>query len=50
MKGDNAGFEAAPHPKELVVVAGADHNDFVLVASSEVIEATARFIVATGSG
>jgi len=43
-------FEAAPHPKELVIVAGADHNDFVLVAGSEVIEATARFIVATGSG
>jgi fermentation-respiration switch protein FrsA (DUF1100 family) len=42
-------FEAAPHPKELVVVAGADHNDFVLVAGSEVIEPTARFIVATGS-
>lgn len=43
-------FEAAPHPKELVIVAGADHNDSVLVAGLEVIEATARFITKAGSG
>jgi len=37
-------FEAAPHPRELLIVVGADHNDLALVAGSEVIEATARFI------
>jgi fermentation-respiration switch protein FrsA (DUF1100 family) len=43
-------FEAAPHPKELVIVAGADHNDFALTAGPEVIKPTARFIVEFGSG
>jgi fermentation-respiration switch protein FrsA (DUF1100 family) len=43
-------FEAAPHPKELVIIAGADHNDLPLVAGLEVIEATARFITKAGSG
>ena len=36
-------FEAAPDPKELVIVAGADHNDFTLVSGPEVIGATARY-------
>jgi fermentation-respiration switch protein FrsA (DUF1100 family) len=43
-------FEAAPHPKELVIIAGADHNDLPLVAGAEVIEATARFITEAASG
>ncbi|GBE23257.1 MAG TPA: alpha/beta hydrolase [Actinobacteria bacterium] len=42
-------FEAAPHPKELVIVPGADHNDLPLVAGPKVIEATARFITEAGS-
>lgn len=43
-------FEAAPDPKDLVMVAGADHNDFALTAGPEVIERTARFIDEFGSG
>jgi fermentation-respiration switch protein FrsA (DUF1100 family) len=43
-------FEAAPHPKELVIITGADHNDLPLVAGLEVIEATARFITKADSG
>ncbi|NIA26041.1 MAG: alpha/beta fold hydrolase [Gammaproteobacteria bacterium] len=42
-------FEAAPHPKELVIVSGADHNDLLLVAGPKVIEATVRFITEAGS-
>ncbi len=43
-------FEAAPSPKELVIVSGADHNDFELVTGPEVIEATVRFIRAARVG
>lgn len=43
-------FEAAPDPKELVIVSGADHNDFALVSGPEVIGATARFITHAGTG
>lgn len=43
-------FEAAPHPKELVIIAEADHNDLPLVAGLEVVEATVRFITKAGSG
>lgn len=37
-------FAAANDPKQLLVVAGADHNDFDLVAGPRVIEAVAAFI------
>jgi fermentation-respiration switch protein FrsA (DUF1100 family) len=37
-------FEAAPHPKELMMVAGADHNDLPLVSGPEMIEPAVRFI------
>jgi fermentation-respiration switch protein FrsA (DUF1100 family) len=43
-------YEAAPSPKELVVVQGADHNDFALTVGPEVIEPTVRFIAEVGSG
>ncbi len=37
-------FGAAPGPKELLIIPGADHNDYQLVAGPEVIETTVRFI------
>ena len=37
-------YEAAPEPKRLLVVEGADHNDPELVAGSGVIEEVAAFI------
>ena len=43
-------FAAAPEPKDLKIIAGADHNDLALVAGPEVIEAVARFVGETGSG
>ena len=42
-------FEGAPHPKKLVIIAGANHNDFALNTGPEVIEAVARFINEAGS-
>ncbi len=39
-------FEAAPGPKELVVVSGADHHDPGLVAGPEVINQVIAFITA----
>ncbi len=41
-------YDAAPAAKELVVVAGADHNDLELLAGDEMIDAIARFIEAAG--
>jgi uncharacterized protein len=37
-------FDAAAGPKELLVVAGADHNDIELLAGNEMIAAIVRFI------
>jgi uncharacterized protein len=37
-------YDAAPGPKTLVIVRGADHNDANLVAGPEVIEATLRLL------
>ncbi|HEY6359475.1 MAG TPA: protein-L-isoaspartate(D-aspartate) O-methyltransferase [Vicinamibacterales bacterium] len=37
-------FDAALDPKELVVIAGADHNDHALLAGDEMVEAIVRFI------
>lgn len=36
-------YEAAPMPKEMVVIAGASHNDFDLLAGEEMIQAIVRF-------
>jgi fermentation-respiration switch protein FrsA (DUF1100 family) len=38
-------YEAAPFPKELVIIAGADHNDLPLVSGPQVIEAVSRFVL-----
>lgn len=43
-------FDAAPHPKKLLIIAGADHNDSALSTGPEVIDATARFITESGIG
>jgi protein-L-isoaspartate(D-aspartate) O-methyltransferase len=37
-------YDAAPEPKQLMVVAGADHNDFALLAGREMIATIVRFI------
>lgn len=37
-------FAAAPGPKRLVVVPGADHNDSILVSGSEMIDHVAAFV------
>ena len=37
-------YERVPGPKELLVIADADHNDPALVAGNELIEAAIRFI------
>ena len=37
-------YDAAPEPKELLIVAGADHNDLELLAGDEMIAAIRRFI------
>ena len=37
-------YDAAPGPKTLVIVRGADHNDADLVAGPEVIDATLRLL------
>lgn len=43
-------YELAPEPKDLVIVAGADHNDFELLAGDRMVEAILRFIgEATGA-
>lgn len=40
-------YERAGEPKELVIVDGAGHNDFALLAGGEMIEAIARFLEAS---
>lgn len=37
-------FEAARDPKRLVVIAGADHNDFALLAGGQMMAAIAAFL------
>jgi uncharacterized protein len=37
-------YEAAPSPKTLVVLPGADHNDFELLAGDDMIQAIVRFL------
>jgi fermentation-respiration switch protein FrsA (DUF1100 family) len=37
-------YAAAPDPKRLVVIDGADHNDYELLAGARLVEAVARFI------
>lgn len=37
-------FEAAPEPKRLLVVDGAGHNDWVLLAGAEVMDAVGAFV------
>ena len=37
-------FEAAPGPKRLLVIEGADHNDWELLAGGEVLDAVASFL------
>jgi uncharacterized protein len=37
-------YEAAPAPKTLVVLPGADHNDFELLAGDDMIQAIVRFL------
>jgi fermentation-respiration switch protein FrsA (DUF1100 family) len=43
-------YDAAPGRKALVVVAGADHNDAVLLAGSQMLDAIERFVAAGRSG
>ena len=43
-------YEAAPEPKRLVVVEGADHNDAALVAGAGMIDEIARFLESLRSG
>jgi len=38
-------FEAAPFPKEMVIIVGADHNDLPLVSGPQVIAAVTRFVL-----
>jgi uncharacterized protein len=37
-------FEAAPEPKRLLMVPGAEHNDYVLLAGDQLIEAMLDFL------
>lgn len=37
-------YDAAPSPKTLEVLPGADHNDFELLAGNEMIQAVVRFL------
>jgi fermentation-respiration switch protein FrsA (DUF1100 family) len=43
-------YEAAPEPKRLVVIEGADHNDAALVAGAGMIDEIARFLEPLGPG
>jgi fermentation-respiration switch protein FrsA (DUF1100 family) len=42
-------YEAAPDPKQFLLVPGADHNDFALLAGRELIERVVRFVTEAGS-
>lgn len=37
-------FEASPGPKQLVVIDGADHNDFALLAGAELVDEVVVFL------
>jgi fermentation-respiration switch protein FrsA (DUF1100 family) len=37
-------FEASPGPKRLVVIDGADHNDFALLAGAELVDEVVVFL------
>ena len=37
-------YDAARHPKTLLVISGADHNDDSLLAGREMIDAVRRFL------
>ena len=37
-------FDVAQDPKELLVIEGADHNDYALLAGNEMVEAIVRFL------
>jgi fermentation-respiration switch protein FrsA (DUF1100 family) len=37
-------FAAAPRPKQLVVISGADHNDGILLSGSEVLNEISDFV------
>ena len=43
-------YEAAPEPKRLLTIEGADHNDGALVAGADMIEEIVRFLERYGSG
>jgi fermentation-respiration switch protein FrsA (DUF1100 family) len=37
-------FEASPGPKRLLVIDGADHNDFALTAGDQLVDEVAAFL------
>jgi len=43
-------FEASPEPKRLLVIEGADHNDFALTAGDRLVEEVAAFLDLIFSG
>ena len=43
-------YDAAPSPKTLVIVEGADHNDLELLAGEQMIRAIVGFVGKTGPG
>jgi fermentation-respiration switch protein FrsA (DUF1100 family) len=43
-------YEAAPGRKSLLIVAGANHNDFELLAGDATIDAVVRFVASTAAG
>lgn len=43
-------YEAAPEPKRLVVIEGADHNDGALVAGAGMVDEIVQFLERVGSG
>jgi uncharacterized protein len=42
-------FEAAPEPKQLLIVEGTDHNDYELLAGRRVLDAIAEFLDRRGT-
>lgn len=43
-------YEAAPEPKRLVVIEGADHNDGALVAGADMVDEIVQFLERVGPG
>jgi fermentation-respiration switch protein FrsA (DUF1100 family) len=41
-------FNAAPEPKRLVMIPGADHNDYALLAGEQLIKEVVTFVAAVG--